>query len=423
MFDQGEFVTRRCTDNGTWWVNPATSSSWTNYSACEKTSKEMIPHLIREHMPGIKLMYNIGYGLSLTALVLALTIMIYFKRLHCPRNFIHMNMFLAFGMRAAFSLMKTMFLVNDLGFSGDVNQTQMDVKFVETGNHWECKLFFTLFYYIIFSSVMWLFNEGLYLQLILSISVFTDKTRVRWFVLVGWGVPLLFVIAWALARIYLDDMLCWNVHMYRGLYWIIHGPMVASVAFNFIIFINIVRLLFLKLSAATCHESKVHRYRRLFKSTLILIPMFAVYYMIFLLLPDDINATMDLFKTCVEMLFNSFQGFLVALLFCFLNHEVQHELLTKWRRRSLDSNSIRSTANAQNSYLNRFSSHRNNQHRGDSSKFALQHDSCKKAMESLKSKTEHHQNNQDTHPSSDDNHVNIPLNTVHFNEVERPFVT
>lgn len=53
--------------------------------------------------------------------------------------------------------------------------------------HWECKSFFTVFYYVIFASVMWLFNEGLYLQLILSISVFSDKTRVRWFVLLGWG--------------------------------------------------------------------------------------------------------------------------------------------------------------------------------------------------------------------------------------------
>ena len=53
--------------------------------------------------------------------------------------------------------------------------------------HWECKLFFTLFNYIIFASIMWLFNEGLYLVLILSVSVFSDKTKIRWFALIGWG--------------------------------------------------------------------------------------------------------------------------------------------------------------------------------------------------------------------------------------------
>ena len=62
--------------------------------------------------------------------------------------------------------------------------------------------------------------------------------------------------------------------------------------------------------------------RKLAKSTLILIPLFAVYYMGFIWLPDHISPASDLFKLYVEMLFNSFQGFLVALLFCFLNAEV-----------------------------------------------------------------------------------------------------
>ncbi|KAI8774682.1 secretin receptor, partial [Biomphalaria glabrata] len=128
-------------------------------------------------------------------------------RLHCARNIIHMNMFLAFGLRAVFSLLKNILLVNDLGFVNDVNQTGSDFTFVESGTHWECKLFFTLFYYIIFASVMWLFNEGLYLQLILSVAVFSDKTRMEWFLLLGWGTPFCFLLPWVLCRIHLDDML------------------------------------------------------------------------------------------------------------------------------------------------------------------------------------------------------------------------
>ncbi|KAK0070570.1 secretin receptor, partial [Biomphalaria pfeifferi] len=86
-----------------------------------------------EHMPGIKLMYTIGYLLSLTTLILALSIMVYCKRLHCARNIIHMNMFLAFGLRAVFSLLKNILLVNDLGFVNDVNQTGSHFTFVESG--------------------------------------------------------------------------------------------------------------------------------------------------------------------------------------------------------------------------------------------------------------------------------------------------
>lgn len=34
---------------------------------------------VQEHMPGIKLMYTIGYSLSLAALIMAVTIMVYFR--------------------------------------------------------------------------------------------------------------------------------------------------------------------------------------------------------------------------------------------------------------------------------------------------------------------------------------------------------
>lgn len=331
-FDHAEYATKHCLENGTWYTSPSRAKAWTNYTACfakGSSTNDNLPPLIVEHMPGIKLMYTIGYALSLAALILAVSIMIYFRRLHCPRNMIHLNMFLAFLVRAAFSLIRTVLLVQDLGFPNDVNNTGERIVFKE-GEHWECKLFFTLFYYIIFASVMWLFNEGLYLVLILSVSVFVEKTKIRWFVILGWGLPVVFVIPWVICRIKLDDMLCWNVHVKKDLFWILRGPMVASVAVNFAFFIIIIRMLFTKLTAAHCPESKKVRYRKLAKSTLILIPLFAVYYMGFIWLPDGLSPASDLFKLYVEMLFNSFQGFLVALLFCFLNAEVQNEIRKKW---------------------------------------------------------------------------------------------
>ncbi|KAL8624121.1 hypothetical protein ACOMHN_036124 [Nucella lapillus] len=332
-FDHAEYATKHCLENGTWYTSTQSGKAWTNYTPCyakgSSSINDNLPPLIVEHMPGIKLMYTIGYTLSLAALILAVSIMIYFRRLHCARNMIHLNMFLAFLVRAAFSLIRTVLLVQDLGFPNDVNNTGERIVFKE-GVHWECKMFFTLFYYIIFASVMWLFNEGLYLVLILSVSVFVEKTKIRWFVLLGWGVPFLFVIPWVICRVKLDDMLCWNVHVKKNLFWILRGPMIASVAVNFAFFIVIIRMLFSKLTAAHCPESKKVRYRKLAKSTLILIPLFAVYYMGFIWLPDGLSPASDLFKLYVEMLFNSFQGFLVALLFCFLNAEVQREIRKKW---------------------------------------------------------------------------------------------
>ncbi|KAK7109448.1 hypothetical protein V1264_013488 [Littorina saxatilis] len=357
-FDQAEYATRHCQENGTWYHHPDSGRPWTNFSACiRKPGKGKISELIILHMPNIKLLYTIGYSMSLAALIMAVTIMIYFRRLHCQRNLIHLHMFFAFLFRAGFSLLKNILLVQDLGFPDDVNSAGEDMVFKE-GTHWPCKLFFTLFMYILLTSLMWLFNEGLYLVLILSVSVFADKTKMWWFCALGWVLPLLFVIPWVTCRTLYDDMLCWNVHVRDEFYWIIRGPMFASVAVNFLFFINIVRTLFTKLTAVNCPESKKVRYRKLAKSTLILIPLFAVYYMGFIWLPDDISPTSEVFKMYVEMLFNSFQGFLVALLFCFLNQEVQNEIRKKWKRLGLRRSGSWRSQPSIGSFLRRSMHHR-----------------------------------------------------------------
>ncbi|KAL8562962.1 hypothetical protein ACOMHN_004654 [Nucella lapillus] len=339
-FDQSQQASRQCMENGTWFKSDLTGRSWTNYSLCimnTVTTKSVHP-LIVQHMQGIKLMSTIGYTLSLAVLILAVSIMVCFRRLHCARNLIHLNMFVAFLIRAAFSLLKTVLLVKDLGFPMDVKVTGQGVEFIQEGSHWACKLFFTLFHYVIFASLVGLFNEGLYLVLILSLSVFVDRIKIRCFVLLGWGVPVIFIVPWVVCRMVFDDILCWNVHVRRDILWILRAPMMASVAVDFAFFIHIVRLLFTKLTAFNCPESRRVRYRKLAKSTLILIPLFAVYYIGFMWLPDHLSAGSDLFKLYAEMLFDSFQGFLVALLFCFLNAEVQNEIRKKWREHVVDRN-------------------------------------------------------------------------------------
>ncbi|MBV97059.1 Growth hormone-releasing hormone receptor, partial [Eschrichtius robustus] len=72
--------------------------------------------------------------------------------------------------------------------------------------------------------------------------------------------------------------------------------------------------------AGTPHASKLSRTfaRRLSKSTLLLIPLFGIHYVIFNFLPDSAGLGIRL---PLELGLGSFQGFIVAILYCFLNQE------------------------------------------------------------------------------------------------------
>ncbi|KAH3720388.1 hypothetical protein DPMN_063291 [Dreissena polymorpha] len=48
-------------------------------------------------------------------------------------------------------------------------------------------------------------------------------------------------------------------------------------------------------------------HRKLAKSTLVLIPLFGVHYIVFIGLPDNVDETTELVKLYYEMFFNSFQ--------------------------------------------------------------------------------------------------------------------
>ncbi|XP_060551686.1 secretin receptor-like [Ruditapes philippinarum] len=343
-FKRNEIAFRECLSNGTW-LDPRPNGhlkiwGWTNYSRCVATENRSYPKsetvvsLVTKHQDAFRLMYNIGYFLSLVSLLLAIFIMLFFRKLHCARNYIHMNLFLSFILRAAVSVIKENAWEHHLGFPSDVETLPNGTVVYTDGPHWECRLFFTLYKYVLVASYMWIFMEAVYIHMVIFVSVFTEKTRVIWYIIIGWALPLPFVISWAISRAVLDNTYCWHLsESYTGIIWLIQAPVMITVILNFVFFINIVRVLLTKLN--TFPNSDTNRYRTLAKSIVVLIPLFGVYYILVVIPTKQVDTTTSFIMLIIEMFFNSYQGLFIAILLCFTNAEVRTEIRKSWHRFSL----------------------------------------------------------------------------------------
>jgi hypothetical protein len=58
---------------------------------------------------------------------------IFCRRLHCPRNTVHLNLFIAFALRAILSFLRDNLLVENVGLPDDVIKSENGVIFKEDG--------------------------------------------------------------------------------------------------------------------------------------------------------------------------------------------------------------------------------------------------------------------------------------------------
>lgn len=191
----------------------------------------------------------------------------------------------------------------------------------------------------------WLLNEGLCLLDILVLSVFInrdDRPRVvsmTKFMCIGWLLPAIFT---TINVVYLHMrpskhavQSCWNdLSNEQFSLYIINGPIITCILLNGVIFSRLLCLMVQKSNTITTRPSVTrdwHRAMRLVRSILMLIPLLGLHFIIFVFvnvgsyLGDgaDSSESLEYANIFCDVVMTSFEGFAIALLYCYLNGEVQ----------------------------------------------------------------------------------------------------
>ncbi|XP_061551164.1 vasoactive intestinal polypeptide receptor 2 isoform X1 [Phycodurus eques] len=310
VFGTNGNISRKCTASGWSDVFPNITS------ACGSDTRQdkLVFYVL------VQTLYTLGHSLSLIFLTTGSAVLCFFRKLHCTRNSIHLNLFLSFILRAAAVLAKDHFLF------GRAAHCSAQPSLVA------CRASLVLLQYFIMANFFWLLVEALYLHTLL-VAMFSQNTHFVVYMLIGWGIPSVIVFTWVLMRIYLEDTGCWERNDNPIPNWVINGPIGLSIVVNFLLFIRIIRILVQKLQCPDVGGGDHLQYGRLAKSTLLLIPLFGIHYVVFVSLSESMAED---YKIFFDLALGSFQGLVVAILYCFLNSEVQGELTRKWRSLCVD---------------------------------------------------------------------------------------
>uniref|UniRef100_A0A8C4S9U4 Parathyroid hormone 1 receptor n=1 Tax=Erpetoichthys calabaricus TaxID=27687 RepID=A0A8C4S9U4_ERPCA len=298
---------RRCDLNGSWELSLSKNKTWADYTECSEPLNHYNQNQEKEVFDRLDLIYTVGYSLSLGSLIVAVLILGYFRRLHCTRNYIHMHLFVSFMLRAISIFIKDAVLYSGLTLEDMERVTVEDLKSItepppaDKAQYAGCKVAVTFFLYFLATNYYWILVEGLYLHSLIFMTFFSDRKYLWGFTLIGWG--KFAVLLTVLLQVY---------------------------KLNYLVLATKLR----ETNAGRCDARQ--QYRKLLKSTLVLMPLFGVHYIVFMAMPyTEVSGILWQIQMHYEMLFNSFQGFFVAIIYCFCNGEVQYEIRKAWSRWTL----------------------------------------------------------------------------------------
>ncbi|XP_038122110.1 PDF receptor isoform X2 [Culex quinquefasciatus] len=355
--DTSKYAERRCSAEGRWEGRGKDASpnmlGWTNYTPCY--SPEVI-QLFRKLYAGgsngeadIKIdiaertrtLEIVGFSLSLAALIISLVIFCRF-RLHNNRTRIHKNLFVAMVIQVIIRL--TLYIDQVIIRNGGKRYGTDSSRHGIDNTPYLCEASYILLEYARTSMFMWMFIEGLYLHNVVTVTVFQGRFPHALYAFVGWGGPVALAAIWAITTahyigqqnfnpstslakgLFITSPSCWWGYNLTPYYWILEGPRLAVVLLNFIFLLNIIRVLIVKLRQS--HTSDVEQVRKAVRAAVVLVPLLGITNILNMTeAPLDRTALEFALWSYVTHFLTSFQGFFIALLYCFLNGEVRVALM------------------------------------------------------------------------------------------------
>ncbi|XP_026314057.1 calcitonin gene-related peptide type 1 receptor-like [Hyposmocoma kahamanoa] len=301
---------KECTANGTWFRHPDTNLVWSNYTTC----------VVEDTMSDVVTVYEIGYGISLLALLLSLAILIYFKNLRCARITVHMNLF------ASFAANNVLWLC--------VYELVMKDPYTMSNSPVWCRALNALLQYVLVTNYMWMLCEGIYLHTVLVHAFVSERKLLRALLAVGWLSPVVSVIVYVARRLTGSDKLCWIDFDEDELRPELAVLALAAILLNLAFLMNIVRVLCTKLraggalgaGAARPSATALHALR----ATCLLAPLLGLQYLLIPIRPERSSSWWRAYEYASALSISP-QGLCVAVLYCFCNGEVLAQLRRRWR--------------------------------------------------------------------------------------------
>lgn len=276
-----------------------------------------------------------------------------FRRLHLPRNLLHMNLFLAFIFR---SIVKLVFIHLIMGgytrsmitytrdHCGNIEIISKSSNLFHTIG---CRVLSSLFWYTDAVAQTFIFCEAMFLFTALTSHLFRDRGCLL-FVLWGWLSPLVWLTMWIASHVITDHLkrrsTCWlEADNTTYFYYFFYVPYAFYLLINFGIFLFLVRLLYSKYQSNNVQTNRTGN-RHLIKSILILIPLFGLHslFVMWVFYHKNQGHTIWYYIAVIfKAVFGDLQGFFTSLIYFYFNTEIRHEVLRQVQRTLLTNDNVR----------------------------------------------------------------------------------